>query len=258
VTDADNVAAAGALTSMQRQDVLANNLANLETVAFKPDSVLVQQRLPARVEEGALADPREMLERLGGGVHALPTRTSMRQGSIVDTGNPLDVALDGEGFLVVDDPTRPGAFALTRDGRLTRDEGGTLVTASEGRPVLGTDGLPIVIPDGGPVRIDEGGRITRDGAELGRLRIAMPAGGAEDLRRIGHGLFGLAEGAAPLPDRPGAARLRQGATERSAVDPITTLNEMIAAAKAANSNLKMMQFHDYLTGQAVNTFARVS
>lgn len=251
------LSAAGALTSMQRQDVLASNLANLNTTAFKPDSVMVHQRLPARVEQGALADPREMLERLGGGVHALPTRTSMQQGTVEPTGNPFDLALEGEGFLVVDDPTDPGAFALTRDGRLTRGADGTLVTATGGRPVLDVGGAPITVPARGTLAVDERGRVSVDGRPLAQLRVTMPENGASDLRRIGHGLFGLTEGAT-LPETPADARVRQGALESSGVDPIMTLNSMISAAKAANSNLKMMQFSDYLTGQAINTFARVS
>ena len=66
------LSAAGVLNNLQRQDVIANNLANVNTVGFKPDSVLTRHRLPERLESGHLIEPREMLERLGAGCRQTP------------------------------------------------------------------------------------------------------------------------------------------------------------------------------------------
>ena len=79
------VSASGMLTSLHRQDVAASNLANVNTVGFKPDVALPLNRLPERLENGADVDPQELLEKLSGGVHLNPTRTILAQSSLQET-----------------------------------------------------------------------------------------------------------------------------------------------------------------------------
>ena len=115
------LSAAGVLTNMHRMDVMANNLANLGTVGFKADEVTFMTRAPERLDPGALsmmggepADPQWMLERLGGGQWAAPSRIDLRQGSLQRTGGNLDAAIEGDGFFVVGSEDAP---RLTRDTR---------------------------------------------------------------------------------------------------------------------------------------------
>jgi len=252
------LSAAGALSSMHRQDVFANNLANMNTVGFKPDQVVTRQRLPERLESPqGFVDPKWMLEQLGGGQFIDPTRVSMMQGDLVATGNDLDVAISGEGLFVVAGPdgAAPGDTRMTRDGRFTLNDAGQLVMAASGRRVLDTEGAPIELAPGVPVTIDAAGGIHQGGALVATLRLVDVSAGT--LVKEGNDLLRFADGERPAT-RPFTGRLEQGHTEASAVDPILTLNGMMAAAKSAQANLKMMQYHDQLLGQAFNTFGRVA
>ena len=250
---------AGALTNMHRQDVLANNLANVNTVGFKPDTVLTRQRLPERLESSSAdTDPQWLLERLGGGQFLQPTRVSLEQGTLVQSENDLDVALEGDGLLIVSDGrgTGPEHLRFTRDGRFTINADGELVLAAGGMRVLNEDDLPIRLDRSAPIRIDGDGVIVQNGARVAQLHI-VAAPDVELLAKEGDNLLRLTEGAA-MPQEPASARVRQGYTESSAVDPILALNAMMNAAKAAQSNLKMIQYHDNILGQVFNTFARVA
>jgi flagellar basal body rod protein FlgG len=252
------LSAGGALTSMYRQDVLANNLANLNTVGFKPDIVTTIQRLPERIEDGSFADPQWMLERLGGGVLAGPTRVSLSQGNLITTENPLDVAFEGEGLFVVGDGrnTDPATLRFTRDGRFTLNADRELVMSTTGLRVLDDRNRPITLDPSQSVRIDAEGRLFQNGRSVGRINIVEPPD-PSDLIKAGENLLRLAENIR-FDSQPATGRLRQGFTESSAVDPIKTLNSLIDASRAAQGNLRMMQYQDNALGQMFNTFGRVA
>lgn len=251
------LSAAGALTSMHRQNVYANNLANIRTNGFKPDAVDIRARHPERIEDPqALAEPKWMLEQLGGGVYAQPTRVSLDQGQLMKTGNNLDLALAGEGFFVVSDgPGGPETHRLTRDGRFTVNASGDLVTAAGGLRVLDANNQPIRIDTGQTVQIDERGGLVQGGSPVAQLRI-VGAPASDQIVKAGHGLLRTLDPATAPVRFDGA--VRQGYTEASAVDPILTMNSMMNAAKAAQGNLRLMQYHDQLLGRAFNTFGRVA
>ena len=252
------MAAAGVLTSIYRQEVITNNLANSETVGFKPDQVFSRQRLPQRLESGAPIEPRLLLERLGGGTWLAPTRISFAQGTLNATGKDLDVAIDGEGFLVV--RTGPGSgeenIRLTRDGRLAINDRGELVTASGGMRVLNRANQPIRLERTGRVEIISNGDIVQNGRVQGTIQIASPRD-LTDLVKTGDNLL-RSRSADVILRGPASGRLVQGHVEASAVDPLMTLKNLIGAAKAVAGNIKMMQYHDHLMGQAVNTLGRVA
>lgn len=253
------LSAAGALTSMHRQDVIANNLANINTVGFKPDQVYTRARLPERIESPhRLSDPQWMLEQLGGGKLVEPTQTSFAQGELVRTGNALDVAIRGKGFFVVTTGKGRGAEHLrfTRDGRFALNPRGELVMAASGMPVLGENDQTITLTNGAGVRIDASGVVRENGARVGRIQVVViPDNGS--IHKAGDNVF-MANGNAQVNRRPAAARLEQGFIEASAVDPILSLNAMINATKAVQANIKMIQFHDNLMDQAINRLGRVA
>lgn len=249
------LAASGALGSMYRQDVLSNNLANLNTVGFKPDAVVMQQSDPERIQSGAMTPPQLVLEQLGGVVQSGPTRPRLGQGEIRPSSNPMDLAIEGDGFLTVGGGEDATDIRLTRDGRLTLDEGGRLVTVTGGLPILDDTGQPIVLTGNGELTVDDDGSLRQDGQLVARLGLAAPED-ALDLEKLGANLFRLRDGAMLAEGRP-AGRVLGSSVEGSGVDPITTMTALMSAAKAANANIKMMQFHDYLTGQAVNVLGRI-
>jgi flagellar basal body rod protein FlgG len=252
------LSATGVLTNLHRMDVLANNLANVNTAGFKPDAVITRQRLPARLEGPANADPQWMLERLGGGQLLEPTRTIHAQGRLIETGNELDVAIDGDGFLVVsgDASSGGGRTLLTRDGRLTINSAGELVQASTGRRVLEASGRPIQLATDQPASIRSSGEIEQGGEVVGAIRL-VDVPDSRSLRKVGDNLY-RPDDASARRLAPARGSLVQGAIEGSAVDPIITLNAMLSATRGAEANTKLMQYADNLMGQAINTLGRVA
>ncbi len=250
------LAATGVLTSMYRQDVLANNLANVNTVAFKPDVVYTRLRLPERLESGG-ADPQQLLERLGGGHLLSPTRLNLTQGSLTDTGNDLDLAIDGEGFFVARSTgTGNEQLRLTRDGRFTLNSAGELVMAGTGMKLLDIENQPIRLDRTATIQVRSNGELVQNGKVRATLRIAT-ATDQDQLSKLGNNVLTV-NSTDPQALRPADGRLLQRRLEASAVDPVMMLNAMISASKAASANLKMMQYHDHIIGQAVNTLGRVA
>jgi len=250
------ISASGVLTSLYRQDVLTNNLANAATPGFKPDVVSTAFRLAVRQEDALGNVPSDaLLERLGGGVIMAPNRVALTQGAVQTTGNPLDLALEGDGFFVVHagEAQGGGSVTLTRDGRFTIDPSRRLVMVSTGLPVLDGAGRPIVVPPGASVAVSSDGVVRQGERTLGRLRIAGVAD-ARLLERRGASLFAAPEGAL----RAGSARVVQGAIEAAGVDEVSAMMQIASAARAVEANVGMMQYQDRMMDRAINTLGRVA
>jgi flagellar basal-body rod protein FlgF len=252
------LSASGALTSLHRQDVMANNLANANTVGFKADMVHFRARLAERLESSdlsALIDPQEMLEQLGGGTFAEPSFINLRQSDLAQTKNDLDTAIEGRGFFVVRKTGAGGTtdVRLTRDGRFTRNPAGELIMAGTGMRVLDVNDQPIHLDGIGPVRIEVDGTVYQSNQPIAQLQIASVSDPVL-LRKEGANLLKLNGAKRQAAD----ATVRQGFVESSGVDPIITMNQMINASKAVQANITMMQYHDNILGQTVNTFGRVA
>lgn len=254
-----NIAASGVLTSLYRQDVMANNLANVDTVGFKPDITAIRQRDAARTEDGLQFLPSNaMLERLGAGVLAAPNRVSLTQGSIQETGRALDLAIEGNGFFMVSEGAGGNAerYRLTRDGRMALNPKGQLVLASEGLTVLDTNERPITLSGTGVLTVDPDGTLREGGEAVARLQIVEVAG-RDTLGKVGAGLFRPSAGEI-ASRRAASGVVRQHAVERSAVDPINAMMGVTNASNAVGSNARMIQLFDELMNRAINTFGRVA
>jgi flagellar basal-body rod protein FlgG len=247
----------GVLASLHQQDVATNNLANINTVGFKSQLAMTRQRDPVRAEDGVWSMPSDaMLERLNAGVLLEPSRTAFSQGPVMTTNQPFDLAIEGDGFLVVRDASDGAAdrVRLSRDGRLTRNSSGTLVQASTGLPVLDALNRQIRIGDG-PITIDEQGAIRQGGEVVANLAF-VDVTDRDHLRRQGNGLYMAS--ANDLVGRVNASgRIRQGAVEGSSVDEISALIEVTSAARAVTANLGMVQYQDRLLVRAINGLGRV-
>ncbi len=251
------LAASGALDAVHRQEVLTNHLVNSETIGFKPDMVFGRQRLPARLEPGGAAtgiDPQLLLERLGGSPTLDPTRIDLTQGGFFATGNDLDLAINGKGFFVVQDGNQ--ALRLTRDGRFAISTNGNLVMADNGLPVLDTRNRPIRLDRDLPVEITSQGDVQQAGKIVATLRIAQPTNPL-DLVKIGGNLL-RSESIPQTSNRQTNRRVLPGHLENSSVNAITLLKDLVGAAKSFGGNIKMMQYHDHIMGQAINTFGRIA
>jgi flagellar basal-body rod protein FlgF len=214
----------GAKATMQRQDTLANNLANVSTPGFRAEL----QAFRAVPVQGSGASTR---------VYALETTTGYdgSSGAITATGRNLDVAVTGSSWLSVQ--ALDGTEAYTRGGSFDVSNDGTLVTRS-GLPVLG-DGGPIQIPPNAVVSIGGDGTVSAKGTDgktnpVGRLKIVTPEA---PLTRGVDGLFRAADGDLPADT---TARVQDGALEGSNVSPVETMVAMISAARQFEAQMKML------------------
>lgn len=253
------ISTSGILTGMYRTNVLANNLANINTTGFKPDSAFTRQRAVVREEDGVYSLPsNRLLEKLGAGSHMAPNRVDFGQGRLEHTGNPLDVAIEGEGFFVLRDAADEAgdSIRLTRDGRFTQASDGRLVSIASGLPVQDGQNNDIVLRDDATVEIDDEGVIYQDGRRIARLGLAdVPDRGA--LKRVGENLF-QPPAAAQNNVIEGEGRLRQGFIEQSAVTAISGLLAYQGAARSVSGNTRIAGYHDQIADQAINTFGRLS
>jgi flagellar basal-body rod protein FlgF len=222
------------MTTLEREvDVIASNLANASSAGFKRILVEAVQGppLPAAAWSGGAPSP---LGAVAGMPVALREAVDEAPGQLHATGSPLDAAVDGPGYFLVQ---AAGGIAYTRDGRFRIDPQGRLVT-SEGDPVLGQGGV-ITLPAGaGSVRIQADGSVVAGGAVVDRLRVALPPGPLEPL---GGGLYR----AAGQP-RDIAPRLAPGEIEGSNVEPVREMVGLIRALRAYESAQQVMQTEDSL------------
>ncbi len=215
----------GAKATMQRQDTLANNLANVSTVGFRAE-LAAFRAVPV---EGSGASTRVYALETTPGYDATP-------GVVSGTGRNLDVAMKGQAWLAVQG--LDGTEAYTRGGALDVSADGTLTTRG-GLTVLG-DGGPIQVPSNTEISIGGDGSVSARGAGgrssvVGKLKLVTPEAA---LTRGTDGLFRASEG--DLAADP-AARLQDGALEGSNVSAVETMVSMIAAARQFEAQMKMLQ-----------------
>ncbi len=220
------LAMAGAKATMQRQDVLAHNLANASTTGFRAE--MTAFRAVPVLGDGASTR-----------VYAIETTPgyNAEPGPVAATGRSLDVALKGNAWLALQG--RDGTEAYSRNGSLDVNNEGLLVTRS-GLPVLG-DGGPISVPANAQLQIGGDGTVTATVGNgrpqgVGRLKLVSPEA---PLLRGEDGLFRAADGADLQADA--GARLQDGALEGSNVSPVESMVAMISAARQFEQQMKMLQ-----------------
>ncbi len=239
----------GALVEQARQDVVANNLANASTTAFKRDIVLAQSHLSYDAEQGRPTWFKGNLNRLPGGVTPAGTSTDFAVGDLNQTKQQFDVALLGKGFLKVLDGKKT---LLTRDGQLELNSLGQLVTRDEGLPVLNTAGLPM-----GPIdpylRLDiqPDGSVTQGDTEFGKLAIVEPKS-YDELTKSGKNMYATPGKLVPATD----VQVKQGYIENSGVRPVQSMMELISSSRALEANTNMIQYQDDSLGRLLQSLPR--
>jgi flagellar basal body rod protein FlgG len=231
----------------ERLAVLANNLANVTTGGFKADHLEFFQSLSSPRAVGPVSPTGPAAPLLA--PPAAQTRTDFSPGNLRQTGNPLDVAIDGPGFFVV--RGSGGAQRLTRAGSFTLSPDGTL-SAPDGAAVLGSSRQPITLPDRGAIEIDTTGRVLVDGAEVGQLLVVDPP--RDQLTKDGGTRF-AAPPEVPLTPAPNG-RVAQGFVEGSNVNAVLTMIEMIDALRVYESAQRAARSQDETLSRAVNDVGR--
>jgi flagellar basal-body rod protein FlgF len=216
------IAASGMLAEQARQDLIAHDLANASTPGYKPDRVASTSFGDLLLHDTTTG---RQIGGLGLGTQIDRQVTDTSGGPLRDTGQPLDFAVEGDGFFAV---RTAGGVRYTRDGQFSASSRGTLVTAA-GADVLG--------PTGAPVRIGADGRVPS--TAIGVVALTNPA-------REGDNLFtGTAGGAA-------TGKVRGGALEGSAVDPVHTMVEMLGSLRAFEAGQRVITTIDSTLGKAAN------
>ncbi|KEZ78030.1 flagellar basal-body rod protein FlgG [Salinisphaera hydrothermalis] len=247
------IAKTGLESQQTKLDTISNNLANVSTNGFKRSRPVFQDLLYQDVRQpGASSSVQTNLPsglQIGSGVQAVATERLHTQGSLEQTGNSKDVAIEGKGFFAIQMPD--GSTAYTRDGGFQLDQNGQLVTAS-GFPVepgitIPQNALSITIAQDGTVSVTQPGSTGSN--QIGQMQLSTfinPAG----LESIGNNLYKETTSSGPRNDNPpgvnGAGLLRQKYVETSNVNVVEEMVNMIATQRAYEINSKAVQTSDQM------------
>ncbi|MEJ6403217.1 flagellar hook-basal body complex protein [Yoonia sp. 2307UL14-13] len=199
---------------MQEMQIIANNIANASTTGFRAEGVMFAEHVKS------LGPDMPSLSMAKAAVRD----TIMLQGSLSQTGGTFDLAIEGEGFFLIE---TPNGQRLTRAGAFQPNANGDLVTP-DGYPVLDAGGAPVFVPQGaGAMGISADGTISANGQPIGQVGLVRPIDPA-DLTREGGVMFATAGGTEPIPD----GRMLQGFLEDSNVNPIAQISRMIEVQRS--------------------------
>lgn len=244
--------AIGMTTQFKKMDVISNNLANVDNAGYKKDIVVSQsfpEELSKRINDQKKGFPNNQnIGRMSLGVYIDEVYTNYTQGSLTQTNDSFNVALQGKGFFAVQD--EDGIEKYTRDGSFILNSDGTLMT-KEGNQVLGENG--VINLEQGDVRIDEEGNIFLNNEFIDRLRI-LDFNNPETLRKVGDNLLERVD-QTETTDFQG--KVVQGYLETSNVNVVQEMVDMITATRTYEANQKAIQTHDETLGKAVNEVGRL-
>jgi flagellar basal-body rod protein FlgG len=248
------IAKTGLESQQTNMDVISNNLANVNTTGFKRSRAVFEDLMYQTIRQpGAQVGAANQLPsglQLGTGVRTVATERIHTQGNLKDTGNSLDIAIQGKGFLQVEMPD--GTFAYTRDGSLQVDQNGQLVTAG-GYPVqppinIPDNALTITIARDGTVSVTQPGAVGTN-VQIGQLQLSTfinPTG----LQSEGENLYVETDASGPAnfaqPGLDGAGLVLHLYTETSNVNVAEELVNMITTQRAYEMNSKAIQTSDQM------------
>ncbi len=262
--------ASGMNVQLVNQDVLANNLANVNTPGYKKDFTVVQafpnvllHRIDDRADASPVAVPppwsaqaSPMIGEMGKGAEVAGVVTDYADGATMQTHNPLDLALRGNAMFTVQMPD--GSYAYTRAGNFTLNSQDQLVTQA-GQPVMGRRGPIVIQPQqSGSVVIDAKGQVTVDGSVVDNLMLTtfqQP----NDLAKQGSDLYVSKDGVGLTTDPSQlTATVQQGYLENSNVSAIQEMVNMISVLRAYESDQKSIMAQDQTLNAAVNQVGNLS
>ncbi len=236
----------GAWLQERRLESLTNNLANVNTKGFKKDRVFFESFSPLQ---------RDFKTGDKTSVEATPTfsvfsqiKTDFAQGAMRVTDEPLDIAVEGDGFFAVQTPQ---GVRYTRNGNFTLDAQGQIVTQN-GFPVLG-DGGAIILPPG-KVNVTSNGKVFIDKEEVATLS-TVEFSDRNGLKKVGDSLFEVVRGAATPSTE---IRVRQGMLEQSNVNPVEEMVFMINVMRSYESAQKAIQTVSEIAGKSANEVGRLA
>lgn len=227
------------MASRDQVESIANNIANMNTAAFKGERTVFNKFLTPDSGQQQVTFPKYI------GIHR-----ETQAGPINATGNPLDVALRGDGFMVIQTPAGP---RYTRDGHFALNVQGQLING-RGQIVLGDNDQPITIPQNtAEISIDANGGISADNQQVGKLKL-VGFDNLQRLQRTGDGLY--TTDAQPLPAT--GTDVLQGQLEGANVQPILEITRMIEASRVYQSSQKVINSEDERIRGAIQRLGKVA
>jgi len=230
------IATRGLEAMVLQQAIIANNLANVNTAGFKGDALLLKSFRSVL---------KNTMDDTGGSLQVDGVAMKSGQGDLTPTSGTFDVALQGEGFFVID---TPDGDRYTRSGNFTLDSSGQMVTQN-GLAVLGENG-PIKI-EGGTVEINSQGDIIVNGKKSNTIKV-VDFDKPYQLKKTGNNLLDVASDDIQPGNKPGQTELVQGFLESSSVSVIREMVKMIEALRAYELGQKAILTQDYLTNKAIS------
>ncbi len=222
---------------MREMEIIAHNMANAATTGFRQQGLVFSEYVQA-------TDGGDSLSMAAARVK----KTSTSQGILTQTGNPLDLAIEGDGYFQVE---TPNGIRLTRAGAFNVDSLGDIVS-SDGHRVLDIVGAPITVPAGeADVKVAADGTISLGDQLLGKIGVVEPESGA-NLQREAGVLFKTDAALTPAPN----GLVLQGHLEGSNVDAISQLTRMIEVQRAYEMGQKLLDMDDERTKTALQTLIK--
>jgi flagellar basal body rod protein FlgG len=240
----------GAQAQSRRLEVIANNLANVNTVGFKPDVASFQARFAEAIQRGEAQSGDHSINDLGGGVKIIDVTTNFAPGQLQRTGNDSDVAIVGNGFFAVQGGD--GQTYFTRAGEFAVDAEGQLITQNGHRPVLDSSGGPIVLDLEQPWLVTPDGSVQQGDASV-QLALVEPRS-MNDLIKVGSNMFRSLAGTTAVPDEE--RQVRSGFLEVSGVNSTDQMMAMIETTSAFEANSRMIQNQDTSAGTLISRILR--
>lgn len=247
------LSAEGAHAQSKRLEVVAHNLANVDTPGFRRQLAILQARPSEATSRGLEPPGSGSIQDLAGGIRVAQTVLESSPGRLRFTGVPSDLAIAGEGYFVIQ---KDGQIFLTRAGNFTVSPAGQLVARVGGRdcPVLSQAGQPVVIdPLLGPWQVTPDGFLAQGGM-LQPLALVRPVD-PEQVEPVGDNLLRPLGPVEPVPENQRS--VRAGYLEESAVNPTLEMLALIEASRAIEANLNMLQIQDSSLGALVSRLLRV-
>lgn len=230
----------------RKLDVVANNMANLNTAGFKRERPVFRDFVEHSAEN-AVAQARDTAFVIDyGAMH------DTRAGAFQATGNPLDFMIDGAGYVAVEAPG--GGTAYTRAGFVRVNDAGQLTSAS-GQRILGEGGQPIAVPPDqiGTLAISDDGTVATAQGPVGRIAVTV----FDDERLLTPAGSGLLTGTGGRELSAADTRLKSGGIEGSNVDPIAETTAMVEILRAYQSSMKISQDMDEMRKRAIDRLGRL-
>ena len=241
MSTATTVALSQQMALRRTLDVISNNLANINTTAFKSESVLFDEYL---MDVETPSGTKQVSYVIDQGINR-----NLMQGHQIVTDNMFDFAVNGEGYFVVD---APGGERYTRNGHFSLDDQGQLIT-KEGYQVLGVGGAAITFqPTDGEIAVSADGTISGSNGQLGQLAL-VTFDNEKELKKEGDSLYSSEAAAVPVAN----PNIMQGYVEQSNVSPIVEMTKMIDVMRAYQSAAKLSETNNELTMKAVNELSSV-